>query len=279
MTMSTPGASSRWKDKLRIGTSGFSFPDWVGPFYPKGLPRKDFLGFYAREFDQVEINATYYRIPPPRTLAAMAERTPPGFRFLVKANREMTHRSSSDPSVYASFREAVEPLRTAGKLEGVLLQFPFSFHNDVSSRRHLGFLRRELDPLPVWAEFRHAGWNRPPVFPFLRDLGIGFCSVDEPELPGLMPPVAAATTSGGYVRFHGRNAGTWWGEDPHRRYDWNYTEDELRGWLKRLRGLAEQTETTYVFFNNCYMGRAVRGARLLRRLLGRQTALDLGFPT
>jgi uncharacterized protein YecE (DUF72 family) len=91
-----------------------------------------------------------------------------------------------------------------------------------------------------------------------------------------MPPVAVATTDTGYVRFHGRNAATWW-QGGHERYDWDYSPPELSEWLDRLRQLAAETDRTYVFFNNCYMGRAVKSARILRRLLGLENELDLGF--
>jgi len=260
--------------KLRIGTSGYVFDDWVGPFYPRGLPRADFLKFYAGEFDVVEINATYYRIPPPRTFAGMCARTPPGFRFVVKAHQDMTHRRSRDPAVYATFRDSLAPMVEAGKLDGVLLQFPFGVQNDEGSRTHLAYLRDAFPGLPLWAEFRHESWNRDPVYAYLERLGIGFCAVDEPRLEGLFPPVCRRTSDTGYVRFHGRNAGTWWGGGD-RRYDWEYAREELEEWMENLRDLASATRSTYVFFNNCYMGRAVKGARLLRKILGLSGTLEL----
>jgi uncharacterized protein YecE (DUF72 family) len=126
-------------------------------------------------------------------------------------------------------------------------------------------------------EFRHDSWNTEPVYDFLERLGLGFCAVDEPRLPGLFPPVCRATTDRAYVRFHGRNAETWWGGG-HERYDWTYTADELGEWLDDIRRLTTSASTTHVFFNNCYMGRAVKGARLLRKLLGLPgpPELDLG---
>jgi len=264
---------------LRIGTSGYVFDDWAGSFYPKGLPRRDWLAFYASEFSVVEINATYYRIPPPATMASMAARTPPSFRFVVKANQAMTHGSSADgssrdPDVYSRFLDALAPMEDAGKLDGVLLQFPFSVRNEARHRAHLGFLREQFGDRTLWAEFRHESWDRKPVYDFLRQQGIGFCAVDEPRLDGLFPDTCLATSDQGYVRFHGRNAATWWGGG-HERYNWTYTEGELSEWLEKLRSLASGTSTTTVFFNNCYMGRAVQGARLLQRLLGLRGKLEL----
>ncbi len=264
------------ESKLWIGASGYSYDDWVGPFYPKGLAKSDFLPYYATKFPVTEVNATYYRIPPPRSFEAMARRSPRDFLFVIKAHQDMTHHGSREKGLYTTFLDAIEPLRAAGKFDGVLLQFPFGFKNETRSRGHVAFLREALPGMRLWAEFRHDSWNQAPVLEFLKRLSVGYCAVDEPALPGLMPPVAAATTDTGYIRFHGRNAATWFGGG-HERYDWDYSAEELSEWLDRIRTIANQTERTYVFFNNCYMGRAVKSARILQKLLGLQTDLDLGF--
>lgn len=264
------------QEKLWIGASGYSYDDWVGPVYPKGTPRSEFLRHYAARFPTVEVNATYYRIPPARSFSAMAAKTPPGFRFVVKAHQDMTHHLSREGSLYQGFLQAIQPLRDADKFDGVLLQFPFAFRNDARHRSHLSLLRERLPGMRLWAEFRHQSWAEQAVMDYLRRLSIGYCAVDEPALPGLMPPWCTATSDTGYIRFHGRNAATWWGGG-HERYDWDYSPDELSEWLDKIRVLASETERTYIFFNNCYMGRAVKGARILRRLLGLETELDLGF--
>ncbi len=268
--------SADLQEALWVGTSGYSFEDWVGPFYPKRLKRNEHLAFYATHFPVVEINATYYRIPPRRSFEAMAERTPRGFLFVAKANEEMTHRMSRREELYATYLDAIEPLRLADKFDGVLLQFPFGFRNEPRTRSHLAFLRTALPGMRLWAEFRHESWNRNPVFEYLRRLDIGYCAVDEPRLAGLMPDVSHLTNDTGYVRFHGRNEATWWGGG-HERYNWEYSEAELSEWTDRIRSLADQADRTYIFFNNCYMGRAVKSARILRKLLGLETDLELEF--
>ena len=182
---------------LHIGTSGFSYDDWVGPVYPAGLPKRDWLAFYAREFSTVEVNATYYAIPAPKTLAAMADKTPAGFLFTVKANQEMTHKRGDNASVFAAFKLAVQPMVDAGKLGCILAQFPFSFHATAPNRQYLAEAGERLAPLPLVAEFRNREWLSPETFADLRRLGIGFCCVDEPRLPGLIPPVAEATVGRG----------------------------------------------------------------------------------
>src|SRR5512143_1124786 len=111
---------------IKIGTSGFSYADWVGPVYPQGLAASDQLGFYASEFTTVEINATFYRIPEPRTVESWIRKTPPGFVFSVKAYRGLTH-DRENPE-YAPFATSLNPFVASGRLGCVLAQFPYSFH-------------------------------------------------------------------------------------------------------------------------------------------------------
>lgn len=252
---------------ILIGTSGYSFDDWEGPFYPPGTPKGKRLDFYVRHFPGVEINSTYYRIPHPAVMAKLEEKAPPGFEFTLKANEAMTHRRSRDPALYDSFRSCLEPLQRGGKFHGVILQFPGSFRNERENRAHLAFLRQALPGMDLWVEFRQAGWNRPEVFRFLEELNLGFIAVDEPDLPGLFPGTARVTNDLAYVRFHGRNAANWWGRGEGDRYDWDYSRSELEGWIGRIRDMAARARKTYVFFNNCYMGRAVRSARMMEGLL------------
>src|SRR3989442_7801572 len=101
--------------EIIVGTSGYSFADWVGPFYPPGMKSGDFLHFYPERSPVVEVNSTYYRIPPPRTLEQMERKTPPGFRFVVKLHQSMTHEDARDPLLYRQFIDGPEPLKAAGK--------------------------------------------------------------------------------------------------------------------------------------------------------------------
>ncbi len=255
---------------LRVGTSGFSFADWVGPFYPPGTSSRDFLEHYARHFGAVEVNVTYYRIPEPRVLERMAERTPDGFRFVVKLHQSMTHEPALDPAKIAEFLAAIAPLKAAGKCDGLLAQFPWGFRRSAASKAHLESLRAAFPGETLHAEFRHASWAHPGLGPWLAERDIGYCAVDEPALPGLMPPLALLTTDRAYVRFHGRNAANWWGRGGGDRYDWEYSERELGEWLEKVRKLAEQAKRTYLFFNNCHAGQAARSAKLMQELLRRQ---------
>ena len=260
---------------IEVGTSGFSYPDWVGPFYPPATGPAAMLPWYAGHFNALEINFTYYRLPAAGQLAAMAGRCADGVTFAVKAWQGMTHTGEASAADVAGFAAALAPLAERGVLGAVLLQFPESFRPSAPARRRLLALVSRLRPLPLVAEFRHRSWVREETFRLLRAEGVGFCCVDEPDLPGLLPPVAVATSDTAYVRFHGRNAATWYRhEQPHERYDYLYAPDELASWVPRLRQLDAVAARTLVFMNNHYEAKAVTNARQLKELL----AADSGSP-
>ena len=250
-----------------VGTSGFSFPDWDGAFYPPGLPSSRRLSFYARYFPAVEINSTYYGIPTPRTMSQLVEKSPADLEFVVKAHQSMTHEADTPSSMYDQLLLAIEPLRRADRFHGILAQFPWRFRRTPEAERHLDEIRSRFAGLPLFVEFRHSSWAEESVFDSLAERGIGYCSVDEPAIADLMPPVARATTDVAYVRLHGRNAKTWWGHGEGGRYDYDYRPEELKEWLQKIRELAERAKKTYVFFNNCHAGQAARNARLMMDML------------
>ncbi len=253
---------------MRFGTSGFSYKDWVGSFYPSGMPQREWLTYYAHEFDTCEVNSTFYALPKPSTLEAMAEKTGEGFLFAIKANQEMTHQREDNDPVFKAFCQMLVPVITAGKLGCILAQFPYSFRFNPRNRDYLGLFRERLGELPLVIEFRNAQWLRSEVFDWLRQLDLGFCCVDEPPLPNLLPPLAEATSKLGYIRFHGRNSAKWWQhEQAYQRYDYSYTPQELSEWLPRIRKLDSIAEKTFIFANNHWRGQAVSTIRQLRLML------------
>lgn len=253
---------------IRVGTSGYSYKDWVGPFYPQGTSPQRYLEFYSRHFDACEINFTYYRNPDARTLAGMVDKSGGRVEFVLKANQEMTHTREAGENQFRAFREALQPLRESGTFGGILVQFPYNFHPSAQSLDHLRMIGERFDGLAPVVEFRNHEWVSEETFAFLREHRMGFCCVDEPRLNGLMPPVALATSEIGYVRFHGRNAKQWWQhERPEQRYDYLYAEGELREWLPRIREIDSSAAKTFVFMNNHFQGKAVKNALTLLELL------------
>jgi uncharacterized protein YecE (DUF72 family) len=249
---------------LYIGTSGFQYDDWVGAYYPEGLPKKDWLAFYAQEFNTLEINFTYYRMPTARTLAGMANKVPDAFVFTIKAAQEMTHARERDAAIVTHFKNALTPLREQNKLGAVLAQFPNSFRAGKAARDYLQWFREQMERLPVVIEFRNKEWLTAETFQFLRAQNFGFCAVDEP----FFPRVAEVTSQIAYVRFHGRSAQKWWRhEHAYERYDYTYTEQELREWIPNIQHMHALAETTFVFANNHYRAQGIDTARQLKLLL------------
>lgn len=249
-----------------IGTSGFSFRDWRGTFYPLSLPASQHLSYYARHFDVVEINATYYEIPGPRTFDSMVRKTPEGFGFWVKLPGSVTHTGDPPEDDMAKWRRAVEPLRDAQRLRGALAQFPPSFRPSPQSLSRLERVA-ERAQTPLAVEFRHRSWQDQELYSWLDEKGLILVMVDAPRIGDLPKPEGVATANVGYIRFHGRNAAAWYGKERGDRYNYDYSPDELKEWLPRLKTIAQSAEVTYIFFNNCHAGQAVRSAKMLRDLL------------
>jgi uncharacterized protein YecE (DUF72 family) len=253
-------------DALRIGTSGYSFADWVGPFYPERIEKGKMLDFYVRHFDTVEINSTYYRIPHGAVFYHIERKTPANFEFIVKAHRSFTHDRQNYVDAAQQLMESLDPLVRSGKLKGILAQFPWSFKCSPS---HLEYVRSGTDlfaGFPLFVEFRHNSWLRDEVFAGLQEAGIGYSCVDEPQLRGMLAPGTQVTTDTGYVRLHGRNAEKWW-SGGGERYDYSYTDQQLREWVDRIDSMRQKAGKVFVFFNNCHQGQAVRDAKRFIELL------------
>ena len=253
---------------LFIGTSGYSYEDWIGEFYPKGLPKNDMLAYYSQYFNSVEINFTYYRLPNRFTLLNMAKKVEDNFSFSIKASGSLTHERNENQKDFASFIEAINPLIAIGKLACVLAQFPWSFRPTRENINYLNMFRDKFIDIPLVYEFRNSQWISDDTFEFLRKNNIGFCCVDEPELKGLLPPVSIATSDIAYIRFHGRNKDKWWNnQHAFERYDYLYNQDELFEWVPRIKKLETMSKQTFIYFNNHFKAKAVNSAQLLINLI------------
>jgi uncharacterized protein YecE (DUF72 family) len=254
--------------KILVGTSGYSYKDWIGPFYPQGTPEKDFLAFFAARFSFVELNFSYYTMPAAPLLEKLIEKTGPDFQFAIKTHQSLTHEKSDaldkDIEIY---RRGIRPLVDGKKLGAVLIQFPFSFHYTTDNRRHLDRLCRGLEGLPLAVEFRNREWVLEPVLVELKKRNAAFVNVDQPDLPNLILPSAHVTADIAYVRFHGRNRENWWTGDNVSRYDYQYNDDELAGWLNRIRELSGKVRLLFVAFNNHSRGQALVNAGRLKAML------------
>jgi uncharacterized protein YecE (DUF72 family) len=260
---------------LRFGVAGWDYGDWEGVVYPDPHPRGfDRLEFLAAYLEAVEINVTFYRQPDAAACAGWARRVTshPDFRFTAKLFRGLTHHERDDPAALddeaARYREGIRPLVDSGRLGAVLVQFPHRFHNDATAHAHLAHVARRLEGLPLVAEFRHRSWDHEEALRFLHGLGIGFCNIDQPPVGGTLRPTGHVTAKVAYIRLHGRNADHWFrGDGPaHARYDYLYSEDELRPWCERALRLADRAEEVFVIANNHYRGKGPANALMLKAM-------------
>jgi uncharacterized protein YecE (DUF72 family) len=270
---------------IRVGVCSWADETLSKVWYPPGVRSADRLGYYAERFDVVEANSTYYRLPETPMVENWAERTPDGFTMHVKAFGAMTRHpvkidqlppdlreeAPSDergrlfrPSwgfraeIFRRFREALEPLRDAGKLGGILMQLPPFLVYDQGTLEYLEWAQDQLPGDELLVEFRHASWldetNRGDVLAFLEQQGMTYVTVDAPQTGGrnVLPTVVAATSGTGYVRFHGRNEKTWNKRtgSAAERFDYLYSTEELRDWVGSLRELAREAHVVYAMFNN-----------------------------
>ena len=253
---------------IRIGTAGYSYNDWKGEFYPRGIRQGDMLAFYAHRFPVVEVNSSYYGIPKRENVQRMTEQVPDGFEFIFKAHEEMTHKREGRREVFDEFRKALEPACKHKMLGCVLAQFPWSFRRMPENEEYLRQFRKWLPHLPVVIELRNSEWADEGALDLLRDLGFGFCCVDQPRFSRLMPPITPVTSELGYIRFHGRNAKQW-EHAPTRddRYNYLYSQEELEEWVPKVEKVATESGKTYVIYNNHKDGKSTLNAQQMAQLL------------
>jgi uncharacterized protein YecE (DUF72 family) len=238
-----------------VGCSGWNYDSWRhGVFYPERCPARRWLEFYARRFDTVEVNASFYRLPTVKAVQGWVDQTPADFVFAVKMSRYVTHvkRLRDLPPSLELFYGRIAPLVESGKLGPMLWQLPPTFKRDDER------LAAALALLPEGEhafEFRHPSWFAPEVMDLLRSHRAALVIADRPEIHAFQSH--ELTTEWAFVRFH-------WGSRGRRG---NYSETELREWAERIRSWP--VTRSYIYFNNDWEGFAPRNADQLRRLLER----------
>jgi uncharacterized protein YecE (DUF72 family) len=237
---------------VRIGCSGWNYPHWRERVYPKGLPQRRWLEHYAELFETVEVNNTFYRLPKRESVAAWVEQSPPGFLFAVKASRFLTHmkRLTDMGQGVRRFYERIEPLARSPKMGPVLWQLPENFHlNGERLATALG----QLPPGRHCFEFRHPSWFCDEVYALLREHGAALVIGDHPQRPFQTHELTADWT---FIRFHHGSRGR----------GGNYSERELEEWAERFSDWRGRVEVL-AYFNNDWMGYAVRNGLALKRML------------
>jgi uncharacterized protein YecE (DUF72 family) len=255
--------------ELYIGTSGYDYKEWKGIFYPDEVKQASFLSYYSTQFNCLELNGTYYKMPTFQQMQNMITRTQGRVKFTVKAFNGLTHNveKSGYKAAAGEFKDALEPLRNSNLLLSVLLQFPESFHYEKEERVYLDLLLKEFESLPVVVEMRNTKWQNDQVYNALKERRAGWCITDNPALKNLMKLDFISTSDIAYMRFHGRNAGMWYRGDAVSRYDYCYSDTELQTFVEPIKLLLERTKIVQLFFNNHAKAQAVINAKKLEMLL------------
>ena len=270
--------------RVIVGTSSWADPGFVEEWYPRGLPARERLPWYAQRFSAVEVNSTFYAVPGATTAAGWAQATPDHFSFDVKLHRLLSRHAASVDSLPPALRdraevgprgrvkltpaleaalaeavcEAVQPLADRGKLSCLLLQCSPAFSPHEHRLGELDALLAALEPHPVAVELRHRSWVSPRrlegTLDWFSEHRAVWVGVDAPAGPQvtIMPPVDAVTRPGlAYLRAHGRNAeGYVRGRSVAERFAWRYTDQELAEIVERARALAEEAGQVRLMFNN-----------------------------
>jgi uncharacterized protein YecE (DUF72 family) len=238
--------------ELKIGTSGWSYRELEGVFYPMGEKAK--LAYYARYFPTVEIDSSFYAYPSTKTIASWLRNSPPGFVFSAKLPKLITHDKALDLTKgvgadFSKFLYLVAPMLRADKLGPVLIQLPPSFTFDKADRLDAFLATLPKKDMQFAVEFRHKSWLREESWELLRRYNVANTVVDEP----LLPPEVVVTADFSFVRWHGHGTKPW--------YNYRYPRKELEPWKEKLEVIRDKTQkTSYGYFNNHYGGKAIENA-------------------
>jgi len=290
---------------LRIGTAGWNYPNgrgtWNGVFYPAGRTgRKGFdeLAYYADHFDTVEVNSTFYGQPRAAVTRGWVTRTPAGFEFAVKLYQKFTHPRMFEERVARSlrastasaeqdavealakptagdvdeFKRGIDPLAASGKLGPLLAQFPASFKRTSRTEDYLSILLETFARYPVAVELRHSSWSDAfgDTLTLLNAFGAAWVQIDEPKFRFSIRQNYLPNVKGFYyMRLHGRNAAKWWRHDKSEdRYDYLYSDDELKEFTETASAARELVKKAYLYTNNHFSAKSVANAAMIKRQLG-----------
>lgn len=253
-------------DNILIGTSGWGYKEWVGPFYPKSLKKEDFLIYYSEIFYTCEINTTFYHMPSEWMVKNWVNKTPNNFLFSIKIPQSITHDSKLSLDLCSEdlikFLKLMNPFAEANKLLALLIQLPPTFKKE----KHFDLLKNFIDNWPtnpkedgyyLCIEFRHNSWMDDEVFDFLRKNKLVYCGVIEPLLP---PRMDVTNDDFAYIRFHG------YGENPW--FNYLFSDQEIQQWTQSILKVIPKVKKIGIYFNNHYSGYAVKNSIMLMNALG-----------
>ncbi|MFX1235534.1 MAG: DUF72 domain-containing protein [Promethearchaeota archaeon] len=251
--------------KVLIGTSGWSYDEWVGSFYPKGLNKKDFLVYYSQIFYTNEINTTFYNIPSQKIVESWVRKTPRNFLFSVKVPSIITHEKKLDIDQCLAdldyFLKVMNPLSESSKLLAYLIQLPPSF----TKSNNLSNLKEFIANWPedykqknyyLVIEFRDKSWMQEDIFSYLKQNSLIYCAVIEPLLPARMDITNKKLF---YIRFHGYGKQIW--------FDYYFKEEEIKNWAISIKKVIMKADLVSIYFNNHFSGYAAKNSLMMMKEL------------
>ncbi|MHC1591475.1 MAG: DUF72 domain-containing protein [Candidatus Helarchaeales archaeon] len=249
--------------RIHVGTSGWSYDDWIGPVYPYGMKKSKMLDFYIRLFSTCEINTSFYHIPSDIIVNSWNKKVPDGFQFAVKIFRGITHEAKLNPRKMGSWLDIQMRVfsRLDKKVHSYLLQLPPSFsRNDEEHLKNLEFFletwRKKHDTRKLTVEFRNLSWMVSETFKLLSEYQATYCVVIEPLLP---PRVEITNPEKTYIRFHGFGRNPW--------FNYRFSIDELKAWKNKIQEISKKVDDVHIYFNNHFSGYAVQNSLELMDLL------------
>lgn len=233
-------------DNILLGTSGWSYKEWVGPFYEESKRK---LSYYTRFFQTTEINSTFYAYPSRSVIYGFYRTSPENFKFSAKLPRVITHQKHLNPDMKIKndllrFLELMAPLKTSRKLGAILIQLPPSFIYERDNENLASFLELLPKDLEFAVEFRDHSWLRNETWKLLKENNVAYTIVDEP----LLPPEIRVTADFAYIRWHGRGVRPW--------YNYHYNQQQLEEWIPKVKEVSSKVKRVYGYFNNHYHGYA-----------------------
>lgn len=255
-----------------IGPAGWSYKDWEGEVYPVPM-RSNFnpLVFLSHNFDFVEVNTSFYRIPSPQLTQAWVKKTEtiPHFSFWIKLYQGFTHERKLSISLARKFTDALKPLEHTSQLNGLLIQYPYSFKLNTGNLNYVNAVTQAFQEYTQAVEFRHKSWNRTEIFEIFKEKKLVWVNIDQPLISESMPLTSTLTHPDiSYFRLHGRNYESWFSnEGRNARYDYNYGIGELNSIARKIKELADLAKKIFISGNNHYKGSAIKNLIELKRII------------
>jgi uncharacterized protein YecE (DUF72 family) len=268
--------------KLFTGTAGWSYKDWVGSFYPKEQTKEfDWLKFYADYFNTVEVNSTYYTYISPKVVEDKKD-----FLFTVKLHQDFTHKHDFNPEKVKAVKYNLNKLDNAGRLGGLLIQFPYSFSLTKENANKVKELVDIFSEYDKFLELRHNSWMIERFFNFVSSNKSSLCTIDQPVIGKAVEFNPLAVGSDLYIRFHGRNKKAWKNsfgkmgqtqtyEEQSERYDYLYSPGELLEIDQKIKEVLDTVKRIFVIMNNHPHGNAVANALEMLHLLNERLKVNV----